>query len=177
MKKIILIGSGGSGKSSLAHKLGDSLAIDVYHLDAMFWKPGWKATPKDEQKTVQQELVNRGSWIIDGNYNGTMDIRLQAADTIIFLDLSKWLCLYRVIKRRVQYRNKKRSDMAEGCEERISLHFLKWVWDYPKKQKPVVSEKLQRLSQEKEVIILKTPKDVRGFLEKVYSLNERADKQ
>ncbi|WP_419873345.1 DNA topology modulation protein [Candidatus Pristimantibacillus sp. PTI5] len=171
MKKIILIGSGGSGKSSLARKLGNSLAIDVYHLDAMFWKPGWITTPKDEQRTVQQELVSRGCWIIDGNYNGTMDIRLQAADTIIFLDLSKWLCLYRVIKRRVQYRKKKRTDMAEGCEERISLHFLKWVWEYPKKHKPVVSEKLQRLSQEKEVIILKSPKDVRGFLEKVDSLN------
>lgn len=171
MKKIILIGSGGSGKSSLARKLGNSLAIDVYHLDAMFWKPGWITTPKDEQRMVQQELVNRRFWIIDGNYNGTMDIRLQAADTIIFLDLSKWLCLYRVIKRRFQYRKKRRTDMAEGCEERISLPFLKWVWEYPKKHKPVIFEKLQRLSQEKEVIILKSPKDVRGFLEKVDSLN------
>ncbi|WP_054027652.1 DNA topology modulation protein [Bacillus sp. FJAT-28004] len=171
MKKIVLIGSGGSGKSSLAQKLGDILAIEVYHLDAIFWKPGWVGTPKEEQKTVQEELVSRESWIIDGNYGGTIDIRLQAADTIVFFDLSKWVCIYRVLKRRVQYRNKKRNDMAEGCEERINLQFLKWVWEYPEKQKPKILEKLHGISNEKEVIILKYPKDVRDFLEKVNSIN------
>lgn len=154
MKKIMLIGSGGSGKSTLASKLGHILSIDVYHLDAIFWKPGWVGTPRDEQKAVQAELVSRDSWIIDGNYGGTMDIRLQAADTIIFVDLSRWICLYRVLKRRFQYRNIKRTDMAEGCDERIDLKFLRWVWEYPAKQKPKIVENLRRLSNEKKVIVL-----------------------
>jgi len=164
MKKIVIIGSGGSGKSTLASKLGDILSIEVHHLDAIFWKPGWISTPKDEQKAVQQELIGHDSWIIDGNYGGTIDIRLQAADTIIFVDLSKWICIIRVLKRRFQYRNKKRSDMAEGCEERVSVEFLKWVWEYPAKQKPKILEKLRRLSNEKKIIILKSPNDVREFL-------------
>jgi adenylate kinase family enzyme len=130
MKKVILIGSGGSGKSTLARKIGEILSIEVYHLDAIFWKPGWIGTPKEEQKAVQEELTSRKSWIIDGNYGSTMDIRLQAADTIIFFDLSKWVCLYRVLKRRFQYRNKKREDMGEGCEERIDFRFLKSSIDY-----------------------------------------------
>ncbi|GGD86041.1 hypothetical protein GCM10010911_50540 [Paenibacillus nasutitermitis] len=121
MKRIVLIGSGGSGKSTLARELGRILSIDVHHLDAIFWKPGWISTPKNEQKDVQEKLVSHTSWIIDGNYGGTIDIRLQAADTIIFFDLSRWICLIRVLKRRFQYRNMKRTDMAEGCEERISL--------------------------------------------------------
>jgi adenylate kinase family enzyme len=171
MRKIILIGSGGSGKSSLARQLGDILAIKVYHLDAIFWNPGWVGTPKEEQRKVQEELISRKSWIIDGNYGGTIDIRLQSADTIIFFDLSKWLCLYRVLKRRIQYHNKKRIDLAEGCEERIDLQFLKWVWEYQEKQKPKILEKLHGLSQEKEIIILKSPKAVSEFLEKVKSLN------
>ncbi|MGM0883728.1 MAG: DNA topology modulation protein [Bacillota bacterium] len=167
MKKIVLIGSGGSGKSTLAGKLGKILSIEVYHLDAIFWKPGWIGTPKDEQKAVQEELVNRDSWIIDGNYGGTIDIRLQAADTIIFIDLSRWICLSRVLKRRFQYRNKKRADMAEGCEERISLKFLKWVWEYPAIQKPKILDKLRKLSNEKKVIVLKSPNGVREFLANV----------
>jgi adenylate kinase family enzyme len=167
MKKIALIGSGGSGKSTLASKLGGILSIEVQHLDAIFWKPGWISTPKNEQKVVQEELISHGSWIIDGNYGGTLDIRLQAADTIIFVDLSRWICIIRVLKRRFQYRNKKRTDMAEGCEERVSLEFLKWVWEYPEKQKPKISEKLRRLSNEKKIIILKSPKDVRKFIANV----------
>ncbi|MDQ8738063.1 DNA topology modulation protein [Paenibacillus sp. LHD-38] len=167
MKRIVLIGSGGSGKSTLARKLGGILSIEVYHLDAIFWKPGWISTPKYEQKDVQEELVSHNSWIIDGNYGGTIDIRLQAADTIIFFDLSRWICIVRVLKRRFQYRNKKRTDMAEGCEERVSLEFLKWVWEYPEKQKPKILEKLRRLSNEKNIIILKSPKDVREFVANV----------
>lgn len=167
MKKFVIIGSGGSGKSTLAKKLGEMLSIEVHHLDAIFWKPGWISTPKDEQIAVQEELISHDNWIIDGNYGGTIDIRLQAADTIIFVDLSRWICMTRVLKRRFQYRNKKRLDMAEGCEERISLEFLKWVWEYPAKRKPKIMEKLRRLSNEKEIVILKSPNDVREYLANV----------
>lgn len=139
MKKIVLIGSGGSGKSTLARKLGEILSIKVHHLDAIFWKPGWISTPKGEQIAVQEELISHESWIIDGNYSGTIDIRLKAADTIIFVDLSRWVCVIRVLKRRFQYRSKTRPDMAEGCEERVSLQFMKWVWEYPEKQKPKIT--------------------------------------
>lgn len=84
MKKIAIIGSGGSGKSTLARDLGEILYIEVLHLDSLFWKPNWVGVPKVEQKKVQHELIKREEWIIDGNYGGTIDIRLNAADTIIF---------------------------------------------------------------------------------------------
>ena len=99
MKKIILIGSGGSGKSTLASQLGEKLKIKVYHLDALFWKPNWVGVPKDEQRKVQNDLVKEEKWIIDGNYGGTMDIRINAADTIIFLDFPRIICVFRAFKR------------------------------------------------------------------------------
>ena len=167
MKKIALIGSGGSGKSTLARRLGGKLNIEVYYLDALFWKPNWTPTSKEEQRKVQNELVKREEWIIDGNYNGTMDIRLNAVDTIIFVDISRVICIYRVLKRMIQYRGKSRPDMAEGVNERLDFDFLKWVWDYPKTKKPVVLKKLKQLPNDKKVIILKSPREVQLFLDNV----------
>lgn len=168
MKKIVIIGSGGSGKSTLARQLGKMLKRNVYHLDALFWKPNWVSVPKDEQKKVQSDLVKEEEWIMDGNYGGTMEIRLNAADTIIFLDLPRVICVFRAFKRLLQYRNKTRPDMGEGCEERFSMEFFKWIWKYPKKNRPQILDGLKKLSKDKEVIILKSPKDVQCFLEKVH---------
>ena len=167
MKKIVLIGSGGSGKSTLARQLGEKLKINVYHLDALFWKPNWVGVTKDEQIKVQNDLVKKESWIIDGNYGGTMDIRLNAADTIIFLDIPRTICIYRAFKRVLQYRNKTRLDMGEGCEERFSFEFFKWIWEYPKTKRPKILDRLKQLSKEKEVIILKSPKEVENYIENV----------
>lgn len=149
MKKIVLIGSGGSGKSTLARQLGEKLEINVYHLDALFWKPNWVGVPKDEQSKIQNDLVKEKEWIIDGNYGGTMDIRINAADTIIFLDIHRTICVYRALKRMLQYRNKIRPDMGEGCQERFDLDFLKWIWDYPKTKRPGILKMLEESSKEK----------------------------
>lgn len=167
MKKIVLIGSGGSGKSTLARHLGENLKINVYHLDALFWKPNWVGVPKDEQRKVQNDLIKEEEWIIDGNYGGTMEIRLNAADTIIFLDIHRTICVYRAFKRIVQYRNRTRPDMGEGCEERFDLEFFKWIWEYPTTKRPAILKRLDQLSRHKKVIILKSPKEVQQFLEQV----------
>ncbi|MGE7948981.1 DNA topology modulation protein [Lysinibacillus sp. NPDC093688] len=167
MKKVVLIGSGGSGKSTLARQLGERLKIKVYHLDTLFWKPNWVGVPKDEQRTIQNDLVKKEEWIIDGNYGGTMEIRLNTADTIIFLDIPRAICVFRALERIIRYRNKTRPDMGEGCEERFSFEFFKWIWQYPKTKRPKILERLEQLSKDKEVIILKSPKDVQYFLEQV----------
>jgi Adenylate kinase and related kinases len=167
MKRIAIIGSGGAGKSTMARKLGQALNRDVSHLDALFWKPNWVGVPRQEQIIVQNELVKREEWIIDGNYGGTLDIRLNAADTIIYLDYPRLLCMYRALKRSIQYRNKTRPDMGPGCKEKIDLPFLKWIWEYPKTRRPEIINKLQQLSGEKQVVILKSPGEAKRFLKSV----------
>ncbi|MBY0122012.1 DNA topology modulation protein [Bacillus sp. S/N-304-OC-R1] len=167
MRKIVIIGSGGAGKSTFARKLGHILNRNVYHLDVLFWKPNWEGVPRDEQIKIQNEIIQEEEWIMDGNYSGTMEIRLQTADTIIFLDISRTICLFRVIKRMIKYRNKTRPDMGEGCKEKIDIPFLKWVWNYPKAKRPEILKKLHGLSSCKKVIILRSPKEVQQFLDKV----------
>src|ERR1051325_3370360 len=111
MQKILVIGSGGAGKSTFARRLGERLKLDVIHLDRLYWKPGWIETPKDEWRRLIQELLNREAWIMDGNYSGTLEMRMAACDTVIFLDIARSVCLWRVMKRSISYRKECRPDM------------------------------------------------------------------
>jgi len=167
MKKIAIIGSCGAGKSTLAHQLGELLDIEVIHLDSFYWKPGWVATPKNEWKNTVEGLVKRESWIIDGNYNSTIDIRLNAADTIIFLDFSRTVCLWRVIKRRLQYAGKSRPDMASGCLERVTWSLIQWVWSYPVHSRPNILQKLDEYVDSKKIFILQSLSEVGHFLQDI----------
>lgn len=164
MKKIMIIGSGGAGKSTLARKLGDRLNLPVFHLDAYMWKPNWTLSTREEQKDIQTELMANTAWIIDGNYSGTMDVRIDQADTIIFLDISRRICLYRVIKRYLTHRHTVRPDMAEGCKEKIDREFLQWVWNYPRDKRPAVLAKLNAVKDSKNIIILRSPQQIEQFL-------------
>lgn len=120
-----------------------------------------------EQKEIQQEVIQKETWIIDGNYGGTLNIRIKAADTVIFLDYSRYICVYRALKRMFQYRNKTRPDMVEGNDERLDLGFLKWIWNYPRDKRSEILKKLDSISDSKKVIILKSPKEAEHFLERV----------
>ena len=140
MQRITIIGSGGSGKSTLAVRLGSLLQLPVHHLDSLYWKPGWVETERSKWVVIQQSLVDTGSWIIDGNYGGTIDIRLEASDTVIFLDMNRFTCLFRAIKRTLKHFGKHRSDMGDGCNERFDFNFVRWIYGFPKKKKPEIIE-------------------------------------
>ncbi|EOX4485752.1 AAA family ATPase, partial [Vibrio alginolyticus] len=99
MKRIAVIGSGGSGKSTFSALLGTELNLPVHHLDQLYWKPNWVKTPKDDWIKIQKGLCESECWIIDGNYQSTLDIRFGACDTVIFLDVNRYTCIYRALKR------------------------------------------------------------------------------
>jgi adenylate kinase family enzyme len=165
VKKVIIIGSGGAGKSTLARKLGEVIGIKVHHLDALYWKPGWKMTGKDEWEEIVLKIIKEETWIIDGNFGGTMDIRAQAADTVIFLDYSTTRCLYGIIKRRIMYHGRTRPDMNEGCPEKLDWQFIKWVAEYKRKKAPAIIEKLEQYRLEgKEIYHFTTPLETEEFI-------------
>lgn len=164
MKKIIIIGPGGAGKSTLAKQLGEILNIEVLHLDKLYWRSGWVEPSADEWKKKVEELLKADSWVMDGNFGGTIEIRLEACDTAIFMDFPPTVCLYRVLKRRLKYRNTNRPDMTEGCNEKIDLEFLDWIWNYRKIKKPKVEKILKRFENEKNIVRLTSPKEVENFL-------------
>jgi adenylate kinase family enzyme len=166
MKKIIIIGSGGAGKSTLARRLGDAAGLPVIHLDALYWKPHWTATPKEEWRRIVEREVEKESWIMDGNYGGTMEIRLAACDAVVFLDFPRIVCVYRIFKRWLRYRNRRRPDVGEGCREQVDLEFFHWVWNFRKRTKPAIEERLNRFGRGKTIIRLRSPKEVEAFLKK-----------
>ena len=167
MRRVAIIGSGGAGKSTLARKLGEITSLPVIHLDREFWRPGWTETPKPEWKVKVETLVQGDEWIIDGNFGGTMEIRLGAADTVVFLDFPRVLCTYRAIKRAVAYRNRTRPDMGPGCDEKVDIKFLRWVWQFPGKTLPKIEERLVKLGPEVKIIRIRSPKEVQRFLREV----------
>ena len=164
MKRIIIIGSGGAGKSTLARQLGEQLQLDVYHLDALMWRPGWVMAPREERIDIQQQLVKKNEWIIDGNFENTLELRLQAADTVILIDLPRIVCVYRVLKRVARYRGTTRPDMGASCDEKLDFAFLKWVWNFPDVQRPEMLKRIAHYSHEKQIIVLKSRKDVQNFM-------------
>jgi len=163
MRKICIVGCGGSGKSALAVKLNSRLDIPVYHLDSLFWQPNWVEMNKVKWEKLQVELCSRPEWIIDGNYGRTLDIRFEASDVIIFLDLPVYLCLWRVLTRQFKYRGIARPDMGRECKERFSFSFIWWVVGFAKTRKPRIIKKLSDLSG-KQIIILKSKEDVDKFV-------------
>lgn len=167
MQKIAIIGSAGSGKSTLARQIGGILGVEVIHLDNLFWTTGWVQIDRETFCQLQQQLVLKPEWIIDGNYSGTLDIRLQTADTVIFLDLPRALCLWRAIKRRFAYHNRTRPDMASGCPEKMDLGFALWIWNYPERSRPSVLKKLEQPRPGQQVVVLRSSAEVRRFLQRL----------
>ncbi len=130
-KKIAVVGCPGSGKSFVAKRLAKKLNLPLYHLDKLYWNEGWVPTPKEQFVAKQQQIMCTDGWVIEGNYNDTLLNRVQSAQLIIFLDIARPVCMWRVIKRR----GKKRDDLPESLEEKFDwefISFLKWIYDYKK---------------------------------------------
>ncbi|HKQ99359.1 MAG TPA: DNA topology modulation protein [Pyrinomonadaceae bacterium] len=164
MRKVLIIGPGGAGKSTLAHKLGRLLNIEVLHLDRFYWQPGWVEMPKPDWLKKVEELSRRDAWIMDGNYSGTLELRVRACDTVIFMDMPRALCLWRVLKRSRMYRKKSRPDVGEGCPEKLPLSFLLWIWNYSRRTRPKVVRLLEANRGEKKIVWLRSQRDVERFL-------------
>ncbi|WP_273752643.1 AAA family ATPase [Leuconostoc mesenteroides] len=154
MKRVLLIGSGGAGKSTLARKMSKQLNITAFHLDKLLWKPNWQMTPKPEQAIIVNNLVRQ-------------DIRVAAADTIVFLDRSRFVCIYQVSKRLLQYRGTSRPDMQDDCPEKIDWDFLKWIWQFPNKQKVIIMNMFETIDQSKNIVILKNKKQIEKFFDQL----------
>jgi len=135
MKRVMIIGNSGTGKSTLAKKLGGITGLPVYFGDQFQWMENWTARPAEERDTMFLEVIGREEWVIDGNYSSTMDARAARADTIIFMDFARASCLLRVGWRTLKYYGKNRPDMPKGCNERFDWEFCKWIWDYDARER------------------------------------------
>ena len=164
MQKVLVIGSSGAGKSTFSRRLGEITGLPVVHLDKHHWRPGWVEPAKEVWRKQVEDLLSNDRWIIDGNFGGTMELRLAQCDTAIFLDIPRHICVWRVVKRVLEYRENTRPDMADGCAEKFDIPFLKWVWDFPKRSRPVVLERLKRVEGRAKIVRLQQTREVTAFL-------------
>ena len=164
-RRILILGPGGSGKSTVCKRIGRILGIPVVHLDKHYWLPNWVKTPKDEWPDKVRKLIVSEAWAMDGNYSTTLKIRAKAADTLIFLDMTRRLSYFRVISRYLKYRGRTRPDVTKGCPEKIDWEFVRWIWRYPNYSKPRILRFFEKLRKSKNVYILNNQNEIEEFLE------------
>ena len=168
MDRIAVIGCSAGGKSTVSRELREILGIEVIHLDKVLWKPGCRLSdPQREEPQAVRELLGRTRWIMDGNYTASLGMRLAEADTIVFIDFSRWRCLLRALKRLFQFRGRTRPDMGEDCPEQLNLDFLRWVWNYPRAERPELMRHLHEHAAHATIIHLRTPAEVERWLNEV----------
>lgn len=167
MRRILVIGSGGSGKTTFARRLAERTKLPLIHLDALYWRPGWDPTPADEWGARVEALLREPVWIMDGNYGGTLDIRLAACDTVVFLDMPRLVCLWRVVRRQLQHGGQNRAELPAGCPERVTWEFLTWIWTYPARRRGAILRRLDALEDHKRVYVLRSSAEVDRFLSEV----------
>lgn len=172
IKRIAIIGNCGSGKSILANKLHKITNLPVYHLDQYYWGPNWQRPNIDEYKIIHDNLCDKEEWIIDGMSLRFADYRIKRADIIIYLDIPRYICIFNVIKRAFKYYGKETPSSAQNCPERFNwefIKFLKFVWDFPKRQSKhniLLNKFLKQHANSKKIYILKSKKQIEDFLNK-----------
>ena len=152
MKRVVILGRGASGKSTLARRLGEISGLPVVELDKVFWRPGLIAMPREEWVAAQELLAAKDGWIMDGDL-GPFDVvetRLRAADTVILLDFSFWCCARRAIRR---------------SRERID--FWWWLLAYRRKSRPVLLKEIAGHAPGAELHVFRNPDSLRRFVDQL----------
>ena len=128
MKRVMIIGQPGSGKSFLARKLGDATGLPVHHMDRIHWQPGWELRSKEEKTALCREVHAQDRWIFEGGFSASWEERLNRCDTLIWLDFPLHVRLLRVIRRTIMNYGQVREDMQDDCPEKFRLEFYQWIW-------------------------------------------------
>jgi adenylate kinase family enzyme len=170
MDRILVLGSSGSGKTTLADRMGKTLDIDVIHLDSHYWQADWTETPSEPWERKLEELLRRDRWVMDGNYVSSLDLRIERADTVVFIDLNRAVCLWRCVRRYIKHRGGNRPELAPGCNEKIDWAFFKWIWNYPRDVKPRIEALLADQSGTKNVVCLKSERKVAAYLKELETI-------
>lgn len=159
----MIVGCPGAGKSWLAERVAARTGSPLIRLDQEHWQPGWVAPPAASWLSRVAELTERPDWVMDGNYAGTIEIRLPRADAIIFLDLPRWRCMASLLLRTLRHLGRTRPSMAPGCPERFSLEFLKHAFRCREAIRPLTLAAMATLRGDQRGFVLRSRADVTAF--------------
>lgn len=162
MKKIIVIGCPGSGKSRFSKELHKKTGVPLYHLDMMYWNADKTIVEKSVFRERLSDVLKKDEWIIDGNYSSTMEMRMAACDTVFFLDYPTELCVRGIMERR----GKPRSDMP-WIETEEDDEFMEYIKSFNDKSRPDIIKLLNKFS-DKNVIVFTSREQTDCFLDRVF---------
>ena len=168
-RRVIVTGLAGSGKSTLAVALSAKTGLPIIHLDLYFWKPGWVAPSESEFREKQRDVLAGDAWIADGNYDETLDLRLERADTVVVLDMPWWLCAGRALRRGFRMPG----ELPKGCdysrwqrlrdEWRLAGRIWRQRRSEPEHERKIISQHGQHVA----LHVLRSRRAVREFLDGV----------
>ncbi|MBA1200693.1 AAA family ATPase [Pseudomonas capeferrum] len=174
MRRIVILGNAGSGKSTFARALGKRLEVSVVHLDCLFWEPGWVEPDAERFRNRVREAVASGTWVCEGNYaRRTFDLRLPRADLVVWLDTPRLTCFLRVIRRSVT--NRPRPDLAAGCKEKFDRAFLKFlwfVWTFDRSYRPGIEAVRLAIAVQVPTVHLRGTRQIATFLDGLTPVEE-----
>ena len=174
MQRILVIGSPGAGKSTLASRLAGRLDLPLIHLDREYFGPGWTMPSKAEWRERVKALAAKPAWIMDGNYASTFDIRVPRATAIVWLDLPRWRCAASVLWRVARNYGRSRPDLGPIGPERFDWSFMRWIWSYPDKMRPKTLRMLERLRADQRVYVLRSRSDIPALEAALATVKEAA---
>ena len=157
-RRVMIIGPCGAGKSTASHEIARLFDLPLFHMDRLNWKPGWVESETEELRARVAEVAAQDLWVIEGNYGGTMELRLPRADIVLYLDFPIPLCLLRIVRRYIQFRGRSRPDLSEGCDERLDPAFLWYVARWNSGPRPRTEAKLA--GYEDKIVRLTSPRQL-----------------
>jgi adenylate kinase family enzyme len=164
MRRVLVIGCPGAGKSTLAAKLAAHTGLPLIQLDRLYWSRGWQPAETSAWRRRVSELAAAPAWIIDGNYPGTFDVRLPRADTLIWLDYPRARCLRRLIWRMLRHHGRTRPELPDGCDERLDFVLLRQVWEFPAAHRPHIVQAIAQTGAHLQVVQCRHDRDADAFL-------------
>ena len=177
-RRVVVTGMAGSGKSTFSRSLAVKTGLPVVHLDLHFWKPGWIAPSEDEWREKQRGLLAGDEWIVDGNYHETLDLRLERADTAVFLDIRWLVCAGRAFRRGLQ---RPIGEMPEGCDDsawrrlrdewRLTVVICRQRRSEPEREYEIISQHGQHAA----LYVLRSKRAAKEFLDGLDIENTKAD--
>lgn len=162
MLKVIIIGSPGAGKSTFARRLREETNLPLYYLDMLWHKPNQTNISREEFDMRLGEILSKDCWIIDGNYQRTLEMRMKACDTVFLLDFPVEICLSGAEERI----GKKREDLP-WTETELDAEFRQWIMDFPNSQLPQIYELIEKYRKHKNIVILKSRGELEEYIQSI----------
>jgi adenylate kinase family enzyme len=163
MRRVLVIGSPGAGKTTLAARLAARFSLPVHYLDLHHWMPGWRYRDAADARERMRALAATPAWVMDGNFAETFDLRMPRADSLIWLDYPRATCIRRILRRTVRDYGKQKPDLPEGCPEAFDLAVLRFAWRFPAESRPQIFAAIARHGGHLNIVTLNNDRDVMAF--------------